>query len=81
MNEVTDEHDKEILRDLISQHEKETGSPLAKHILKDFEQFLPHFKKIVPNDYHRMLVEISNAEQRGLDHEEALLEAFRKVTA
>ena len=61
---------------------KETDSALGKKILKDFEKdYLPHFKKIVPNDYHRMLVEISKAEERGLKHDEAVLEAFYKVTA
>ncbi|MBQ3671066.1 MAG: hypothetical protein II921_06265, partial [Treponema sp.] len=81
MNEVTDAHDIEILTDLISQHKKETGSALASKILADLGSYLPHFKKIVPNDYHRMLVEISSAESRGLSHDEAVLEAFKKVTA
>lgn len=82
MSEVTDEHDAQIIKSLVEKHVKETGSELGKRILKDFEkEYLPHFKKIVPNDYHRMLVEISKAEERGLKHDEAVLEAFYKVTA
>ncbi|MCR5763625.1 MAG: hypothetical protein K6G00_09625, partial [Treponema sp.] len=70
-----------MLKNLIEKHTKETGSALGKKILKDFETYLPFFKKIIPNDYHRMLVEISHAEERGLPHEEAVMEAFKKITA
>ena len=81
MEEVTDEHDAKILKNLIERHAAETGSERAREILADFDTFLPHFKKIVPNDYRRMLSEIAAAEQRGLSHDEAELEAFKKVTA
>ena len=81
MSEVTDDHDIAILRGLIERHVAETGSEKGKRILADFENQLPHFKKIIPNDYQRMLVEIAAAEQRGLEHEDAVLEAFKKLTA
>ena len=81
MSEVTDDHDISILRGLIEKHVAETGSEKGKRILENFEKNLPHFKKIVPNDYQRMLTEISRAEERGLNHDEAVMEAFRRVTA
>ena len=81
MSEVTDQHDISILQKLIERHVQETDSPLGRRILADFDRYLPHFKKIIPNDYHRMIVEISRAEQRGLNHDEAVLEAFKKITA
>ncbi|MBQ7158971.1 MAG: glutamate synthase large subunit [Treponema sp.] len=80
MSEVTDEHDRTIVKNLIERHVAETGSALGKEILADFATYLPHFKKIVPNDYQRMLAEIGAAEQRGLTHDEAVLEAFKKLT-
>jgi len=80
MTEVTDSHDIEVLTGLIEKHQKETGSNLAKKILSDFDSYLPNFKKIIPNDYQRMLTEISKAEQRGLEHDDAVLEAFKVVT-
>ena len=40
-----------------------------------------HFKKIVPNDYQKMMTEIAKGEERGLNHDEAVLEAFKKLTA
>lgn len=81
MSEVSDEHDIELIKNLVEKHVKETSSALGKKILKDFDNYLPYFKKILPNDYHKMLVEISRAEERGLKHDEAVMEAFHKVTA
>ncbi len=43
--------------------------------------YLPDFKKIVPNDYQRMLTAISKYEEQGISHENAMLEAFEEVTA
>lgn len=80
MTELSDEHDAELVKKLISEHVQETGSARGKEILAKFDEYACHFKKIVPNDYHRMLVEISRAEERGLDHEEAVLEAFYETT-
>lgn len=81
MSEVDDKHDISILKGIIEKHTLETGSEIGKKILNDFENYIPHFKKIVPNDYQKMLVEISKAEERGLSHDEAVLEAFHKCTA
>lgn len=81
MSEITDSHDANILKSIIQKHAKETDSKLAKKIIDNFDSYLPHFKKIIPNDYHKMMIEISKAEERGLLHEEAVLEAFKKITA
>lgn len=81
MTEVSDSHDIELVKDLIQRHAKETGSELAKKILKDFDNYIRHFKKIVPNDYQKMMTEIAKGEERGLNHDEAVLEAFKKLTA
>ena len=82
MSEVSDSHDIKILREMIEQHAAETGSALAKRILLHFDdKYLPHFKKIVPNDYQKMLTEIARAEEKGHSHDEAVLEAFKKLTA
>ena len=42
----------------------------------DFDRYLPCFKKIIPNDYNRMLSAISKMEEQGLSREQAELEAF-----
>ena len=69
------------LKALIEQHAKETGSEKAKQILADFESFIPKFKKIIPNDYNRMLTEIASGETSGMNHDDAVMAAFKKITA
>ncbi len=79
MSEVSEKHDIEELRSMIEKHFDETGSPLAKRILDNFNVYLPSFKKILPNDYNKMLSAIGKFEEKGLDHDEAVLEAFYSV--
>ncbi len=78
MNEVKERHDIEELKQLIEKHVEETNSELGKTILKDFEEYLPKFKKIVPNDYQKMLKWICEFEEKGMSHENAVMEAFTK---
>ena len=56
-----------------------TGSLLAKDILESFEAWLPHFKKIVPVNYARMLEGMESFEKQGYSHDEAALMAFKQV--
>ena len=73
--------DEQTLRGLIEQHERETGSQKAKEILADWTRYKNCFKKIIPNDYLKVMVEIAAQEKSGEAHEDALLAAFKKVTA
>ena len=79
MTGVEEKHDIEELRSMIEKHVAATGSAKGKRILHDFANYLPYFKKIVPNDYSRMLGEISRFEEKGLSRDEAELEAFYSV--
>ena len=79
MTGVEEKHDIEELRTMIEKHVAATGSSKGKRILHDFVNFLPYFKKILPNDYSRMLGEISRFEEKGLSRDEAELEAFYSV--
>ena len=79
MEAVTEHHDAEELRSMIQKHVLETGSPLGRRILDDFENFLPKFKKIIPKDYQRMITATGQMEEKGMSHEKAVLEAFYAV--
>ena len=79
MDTVSERHDAEELRALIEGHVRETGSPLGRRILGDFEKYLPKFKKIIPRDYKRMIAAIGQMEEKGMSHEKATLEAFYAV--
>lgn len=80
LEEVKEKYDIAELKEILENYAAATGSVLANKVLKDFDSYLPHFKKIVPHDYQRMLVAISRFEEQGISHDNAVLEAFREVT-
>ena len=81
ISELKEEHDIELVKSLVEKHVAETGSQLGKSILKDWDKTACHFKKIIPNDYAKMLKLISEEEANGVEHEDAVLNAFKKMTA
>ena len=76
MSPVTEKYDISEIKTLLTNHLKETGSPLAKEILDNLEHYLPLFKKVIPNDYKKMMIAIGRLEEKGIPHEQAKLEAF-----
>ena len=44
-----------------------------------FEEYLPKFKKIIPNDYKKMLSMIVQMEEKGMNTEQAQIEAFYAI--
>ncbi|WP_299765238.1 glutamate synthase large subunit [uncultured Dokdonia sp.] len=55
---VTAEDDELQLRDLLKKHYEATDSPLAKRILKHWENYLPTFKKVLPEEYRKALLRL-----------------------
>lgn len=80
MQEVTEKYDISELKALITDYVKETGSRHGREILNNFDKYLPHFKKIVPYDYSRVLTLISRYEEKGSSHENAELLAFKEIS-
>ena len=70
----------EKLKAMITQHIQATDSEKAKRILADFEHYLPKFKKIIPRDYKTIMEEIAVFEGKGLNLDEAKIEAFYRLT-
>ncbi len=81
MQELSEKYDIQELKYILQDYERETGSALAKKILANFADYIPSFKKILPNDYQKMLIAISKYEEQGISHDNAVLEAFEEVTA
>ncbi len=73
---VEHKYDVAALKELIRAHAEATGSPLGRAILADFSAYLPKFKKVLPYDYDKMLRLIAQMEEKGLDGEQAQIEAF-----
>lgn len=79
MNDVVEKHDVEELRTILEKYALATDSKFGKKILENFGEYLPKFKKIIPNDYKRMLGEIGKAEEKGMSREQAVLCAFYEL--
>ena len=64
-----------LIHKLIVRHLEETGSPLAKSLLDDWQQAQSRFTKIFPKDYERVLKAKAMAEANGDDVVAAIMAA------
>ncbi len=67
------------LKSLIEEHVQCTGSEKGKEILEHFQEYLPKFKKIIPDDYKKMTSLSIKLEEQGMSTEQAQMEAFTEV--
>ncbi len=80
VSEVSEKADAEKLKLMLEEHLAATGSEKAKEILSDFENNMHQFKKIIPRDYKKIMEEIAAFEGKGLNEDEARIEAFYSIT-
>ncbi|MBP5159995.1 MAG: glutamate synthase large subunit [Lachnospiraceae bacterium] len=78
METVKHKADLEEIRRLVAEHVANTGSKKGQMILESFDEYVSHFKKIIPVDYQEMLKLITKAEEEGMDPEAARIEAFNE---
>ncbi|MGZ8635047.1 MAG: glutamate synthase-related protein, partial [Solirubrobacteraceae bacterium] len=59
LNQLEDltEDDADEVRALVEEHERRTGSPVARRVLDSWDALLPRFAKVFPTDYKRVLAE------------------------
>ena len=69
----------EDVKTMIQRHTEYTGSSLAVEILADWDQFVSQFVKVMPDDYKRILDAHRQAQNEGLEGENAWLAAFRRA--
>ncbi len=62
------------LKQLIQQHHHYTASEVAARILRDWEQYLPRFVKVMPVDYRRALLEMQKRQRCSRRQEPRLVE-------
>ncbi len=70
-----DEDDLEFLRGAIRAHRDETGSTVAAGILDHWRDEVGRFRKVMPQDYKRVLEAARIAEERGINVDEAIMAA------
>ena len=69
------------LTDNVSELSSFDSDDKAKRIIESFEEYIPLFKKIVPHDYAAINKAISSFEEKGMDRDQAEIEAFFAVTS
>ena len=79
IEQVESKVDVHELKSLIEEPVQYTGSERGKEILENFTEYLPKFKKIIPDDYKRMTSLSIKLEEQGMSTEQAQLEAFTEV--
>jgi glutamate synthase (NADPH/NADH) large chain len=73
--EDLDDDDRETVHSLVLRHRDETGSALAARLLDDWDDAIGAFRKVMPNDYKRVLDATRRAEAEGRDPVAAVMEA------
>ena len=76
---ISDKYEISELKQMIIEHVTYTNSEIGKRILDKFNDYLPKFKKIIPKDYEKMMNSIVALEEKGLNSEQAAIEAFYRV--
>ena len=82
INAIFTSNDSKVLelKEMIKEHVTLTNSEKGKEILDHFSEYLPKFKKVIPYDYNRMQMAIVQMEEKGLNAEQAQIEAFYAST-
>ena len=57
MENVEEKSDIDMIRKMLKKHQDYTGSKKAETILASFDDYIPKFKKIIPEEYKRVLSE------------------------
>jgi glutamate synthase (ferredoxin) len=66
------------VRARIEKHLAYTASERARRVLGEWDSMVPHFVRVMPNDYNRMLACIQRAHGQGLTGDEAVMAAFEE---
>jgi glutamate synthase domain-containing protein 3 len=55
----------ESVRALVAEHRERTGSPQAAELLRDWRKAAAHFVKVIPSEYKRVMLEMTNPATSG----------------
>jgi glutamate synthase (NADPH/NADH) large chain len=70
--EPLEDDDREWLRATVQRHRELTGSDVADRLLAQWETEIDSFRKVMPQDYKRVLAVMSDAAASGLSEDETL---------
>jgi glutamate synthase (ferredoxin) len=75
---LEDPEEIDLVRELIRKHAQYTRSERAWKVLALWEQMVPKFVKVYPNDYRRVIETQKRFKAQGLPDEEAVMAAFEE---
>ncbi|MEL7082927.1 MAG: glutamate synthase large subunit [Cyanobacteria bacterium J06597_1] len=78
MEQLVEPDDIREVREAIATHVKLTGSEKGDRVLKQWDEMLPKFVKVMPRDYKRVLRHIQKALADGLSGDDAMSAAFEE---
>lgn len=76
---LVDENEIRDVQQMIMKHYEYTESPKAAYVLANWERVVRDIVKVIPKNYKLMIETIEAMKQRGMSHDEAILEAFEAV--
>jgi glutamate synthase (ferredoxin) len=75
---LEDREEIELVRGLVEQHVKHTGSTVGRRVLEGWGALVPKIARVVPNDYRRVLAAQAAMRAKGLPPDEAEMAAFEE---
>ncbi|CCU78527.1 Glutamate synthase [NADPH] large chain [Halanaerobium saccharolyticum subsp. saccharolyticum DSM 6643] len=78
LNYLTETEDEIMVKKMIQEHLKYTGSDRAAEILNNWQSYKSKFIRVMPCDYQRMIKAINNFKAQGLSKNDALMKAFEE---
>ncbi len=75
---LDDPEEIELVKDMIRRHAEYTGSERPKQVLSQWDEMLPKFVKVYPNDYRRVVETQKRYKLKGLSDEDAVMAAFEE---
>ncbi|MDB5083513.1 MAG: glutamate synthase large subunit [Bacilli bacterium] len=76
LEELNDPKEIAEVKRLIENHVEFTFSEHAQLILDDWDRLVSRFVKVIPKDYKKMMQSITELEESGLEHSEAVMASF-----
>lgn len=74
-------HEVNEVKEMIINHFNYTQSTSAANVLKDWDQIVGKFVKVIPRDYKRMMESIQGQKESGLSDDQVIMKAFQANVA
>jgi glutamate synthase (ferredoxin) len=76
MYKLDDPEEIELVRDMVRKHAEYTKSERSWKVLALWDEMVPKFVKVYPNDYKRVIETLKMVKETGVSDEEAEMMAF-----